>query len=242
MDEEGIVLNERPCDYYYVTPGHQVPTGVTMSSTRRRQLLEHAARHDAVIIEDDYDSESNFTLNPLPALKASDRSGRVVYVSSLSKALSPGLRLGFMVADPDLIDEARALRRLVYRHPPTNIQYQMAHFLARGHYETICGATTMTPPSAGSVCTPPCSAICRRVARWRGANMLTPSGCRPRRRSTPSSSRRAAHAGVLIEPGARHFLSAAPPDNYFRMGFHAINPDAIARGVEVLRGQLEQMG
>ena len=75
-----------------------------MSSARRRQLLEHAARHDAVIIEDDYDSESNFTLNPLPALKASDRSGRVVYVSSLSKALSPGLRLGFMVADPDLID------------------------------------------------------------------------------------------------------------------------------------------
>ena len=110
VDEEGIVLNERPCDYYYVTPGHQVPTGVTMSSARRRQLLEHAARHDAVIIEDDYDSESNFTLNPLPALKASDRSGRVVYVSSLSKALSPGLRLGFMVADPDLIDEARALR------------------------------------------------------------------------------------------------------------------------------------
>ena len=94
VDEEGIVLNERPCDYYYVTPGHQVPTGVTMSSARRRQLLEHAARHDAVIIEDDYDSESNFTLNPLPALKASDRSGRVVYVSSLSKALSPGLRLG----------------------------------------------------------------------------------------------------------------------------------------------------
>lgn len=94
----------------------------------------------------------------------------------------------------------------------------------------ICGATTMTPPNAGNACMPPCSAICRRVARWRGASMLTPSGCRPRRRSTPSSSRRAAHAGVLIEPGARHFLNAAPPDNYFRMGFHAINPDAIARG------------
>jgi GntR family transcriptional regulator/MocR family aminotransferase len=136
VDEEGIVLGETPCDYYYVTPGHQVPTGVTMSKARRVQLLEYATRHDAVIIEDDYDSESNFTQNPLPALKASDRSGRVIYVSSLSKALSPGLRLGFMVAAPEIIDEARALRRLVYRHPPTNIQYQMAHFLAQGHYET----------------------------------------------------------------------------------------------------------
>ncbi len=168
VDEEGIVLNERPCDYYYVTPGHQVPTGVTMSSARRRQLLEHAARHDAVIIEDDYDSESNFTLNPLPALKASDRSGRVVYVSSLSKALSPGLRLGFMVADPDLIDEARALRRLVYRHPPTNIQYQMAHFLPRAIMRPICGATTMTPPSAGSVCACRPAALSAVVSRAGG--------------------------------------------------------------------------
>ena len=53
---------------------------------------------------------------------------------------------------------------------------------------------------------------------------------------------RAAHAGVLIEPGARHFLSDAPPANFFRMGFHAIHPDAIEQGVEVLRGQLAQMG
>lgn len=243
VDEEGIVLNERPCDYYYVTPGHQVPTGVTMSSARRRQLLEHAARHDAVIIEDDYDSESNFTLNPLPALKASDRSGRVVYVSSLSKALSPGLRLGFMVADPDLIDEARALRRLVYRHPPTNIQYQMAHFLAQGHYEThlrryhydsaqrwerLHAALQRYLPS------------CRALAGSEHANafwLQTPAQI-----NTQQLTWRAAHAGVLIEPGARHFLNAAPPDNYFRMGFHAINPDAIAQGVDVLRGQLEQMG
>ena len=110
-----------------------------------------------------------------------------------------------MVADPDLIDEARALRRLVYRHPPTNIQYQMAHFLAQGHYETHLRRYHYDS-----------------AQRWERLH--------------------AAHAGVLIEPGARHFLSAAPPDNYFRMGFHAINPDAIAQGVEVLRGQLEQMG
>ncbi|VDR29070.1 HTH-type transcriptional regulatory protein gabR [Raoultella terrigena] len=56
VDDEGIVLNEAPCDYYYVTPGHQVPTGVAMSKARRSQLLEYAARHDAVIVEDDYDS------------------------------------------------------------------------------------------------------------------------------------------------------------------------------------------
>ena len=243
VDEEGIVLDDAPCDYYYVTPGHQVPTGVAMSQARRGQLLEHAARHDAVIIEDDYDSESNFMLNPLPALKASDRSGRVIYVSSLSKALSPGLRLGFMVADPDLIDEARALRRLIYRHPPTNIQYQMAHFLAQGHYEThlrryhydsaqrwdrLNNALQQHLPE------------CRIIPGSEHANAFWLAT--PEQINTQQLTWRAAHAGVLIEPGARHFLNANPPENFFRMGFHAINPDAIAPGVEVLCRQLAQLG
>lgn len=242
VDEEGLVLADAPCDYYYVTPGHQVPTGVSMSKARRAQLLEYAARHDAVIVEDDYDSESNFMQNPLPALKASDRSGRVIYVSSLSKALSPGLRLGFMVADPDLIDEARALRRLMYRHPPANIQYQMAHFLAQGYYETHLrryhdDSARRWEMLASALHTrlPECTLMAgseHANAFW----LRTPEAI-----STQQLTWRAAHAGVLIEPGARHFLDAAPPDNFFRMGFHAINPDAIAPGVDVLRGQLEQM-
>ena len=243
VDGEGIVLNDAPCDYYYVTPGHQVPTGITMSKARRSQLLAHAAQHDAVIIEDDYDSESNFQANPLPALKASDRSGRVIYVSSLSKALSPGLRLGFMVADPDLIDEARALRRLVYRHPPTNIQYQMAHFLAQGHYETHLRRYRDDSArrwdrlhTALSTLLPECQPLPgseHANAFW----LRTPASI-----STQQLTWRAAHTGVLIEPGARHFLDATPPDNFFRMGFHAINPDAIAPGVDMLRSQLAQMG
>ncbi|CAK9883799.1 MAG: HTH-type transcriptional regulator TauR [Candidatus Erwinia impunctatus] len=241
VDGEGIVLNDGHCDYYYVTPGHQVPTGVAMSKSRRRQLLEHAISRDAVIIEDDYDSESNFMLNPLSALKASDRSGRVIYVSSLSKALSPGLRLGFMVADPELIDEARALRRLVYRHPPTNIQYQMAHFLAQGHYETHLRRYLTDSAqrwerlnSALQHHLPDCTMLPgseHANAFW----LKTPDQI-----NTQQLTWRAAHAGVLIEPGARHFLDDTPPDTYFRMGFHAINPDAIEQGVAILHQQIDQ--
>ncbi|ELN2735074.1 MocR-like pyridoxine biosynthesis transcription factor PdxR [Pluralibacter gergoviae] len=242
VDSEGLRLGEARCDYYYVTPGHQVPTGVAMSSARRSQLLAHAAASDAVIIEDDYDSESNFTRNPQPALKAGDAQGRVIYVSSLSKALSPGLRLGFMVADPELIDEARALRRLTYRHPPTNIQHQMAHFLAQGHYDThlrryrddsarrwdrLDAALKQLLPE------------CRPLPGSEHANafwLRTPSGV-----NTQQLTWRAAHAGVLIEPGARHFLDDAPPENYFRMGFHAIDPEAIAPGVAILQDQLARI-
>ena len=227
VDEEGIVLGETPCDYYYVTPGHQVPTGVTMSKARRVQLLDYAARHDAVIIEDDYDSESNFTQNPLPALKASDRSGRVIYVSSLSKALSPGLRLGYMVAAPEIIDEARALRRLVYRHPPTNIQYQMAHFLAQGHYEThlrryhddsarrwdrLHDALRIYLPE------------CKTFGGSEHANAFWLST--PEHISTQQLTWRAAPSGVCSETGGRHCPDSAPPDHRLRSGFHAVNPQS----------------
>lgn len=242
VDGEGLVPGESPCDYYYVTPGHQVPTGVTMSRARRAQLLSFATRHDAVIIEDDYDSESNFSQNPLPALKASDRSGRVIYVSSLSKALSPGLRLGYMVAAPEIIDEARALRRLVYRHPPTNIQYQMAHFLAQGHYETHLRRYHEDSARRWDTLHNALRAFLPECATFSGsehANAFWLST--PGQISTRQLTWRAAHAGVLIEPGARHFLDDAPPDNFFRMGFHAINPDAIVPGVKVLRGQMGQL-
>ncbi|WP_312949861.1 PLP-dependent aminotransferase family protein [Superficieibacter sp.] len=243
VDGEGIVLDDSVCDYYYVTPGHQVPTGVTMSRARRQQLLTHAARHDAVIIEDDYDSESNFMLNPQPALKASDRSGRVVYISSLSKALSPGLRLGFMVADPDLIDEARALRRLMYRHPPTNIQYQMAHFLAQGHYETHLRRYHDDSARRWDRLHDALRSALPECHMMPGSEHANAFWLRtPEHISTRQLTWRAAHAGVLIEPGARHFLGDTPPDHFFRMGFHAIDPQAIAPGVEVLKGQLMRMG
>ncbi|ACS83844.1 MocR-like pyridoxine biosynthesis transcription factor PdxR [Musicola paradisiaca] len=234
LDNEGLRLADasRQCDYFYITPSHQAPTGVRMSDARRRALLEHANLHDQIIIEDDYDSETNFDPYPRAALKASDTGGRVIYVSSLSKSLSPGLRLGYLVAPSELIDELRALRRLSYRHPPTHIQHQMAHFLAQGYYEaylhryredsarrwdTLNNALDRWLPE------------CRRMTGSEHANafwLQAPEGC-----NTRQLAWRAAHNGVLIEPGQAHFLDAAAPENYFRLGFHAILPDQIEAGI-----------
>ena len=91
------------CDYAYVTPSHQCPTTVTMPIERRRELLDAAERHDIVLIEDDHESELNFAARPLPALKSLDVRGRVIYMGSLSKTLSHGLRIGYVVAAPELI-------------------------------------------------------------------------------------------------------------------------------------------
>ena len=81
-----------------MTPSHQFPTGVTMSLARRAALLRWAADHDAVVVEDDYDSEFRFSDQPLEPLQSLDRDGRVVYVGTFSKSLLPALRIGYVVA------------------------------------------------------------------------------------------------------------------------------------------------
>jgi GntR family transcriptional regulator / MocR family aminotransferase len=73
-----------------------------------------------------------FADSALPAMKSLDRSGRVIYLGSLSKSLAPGLRIGFMVGAPELIAEARVLCRLMLRHPPANNQRAAALFISLG--------------------------------------------------------------------------------------------------------------
>ena len=111
VDDHGLMVDNRlhELDYLYATPSHQCPTGVTMPLHRREQLLGLADAADLVIIEDDFESENNFSGNPIPALKSLDRNERVIYIGSLSKSMAPGLRIGYIVAAPELISELRAL-------------------------------------------------------------------------------------------------------------------------------------
>ena len=139
VDDHGLTVdaNLARADVVFTTPSHQFPTTVTMPRERRLALLEHAERHDLVVIEDDYEFETNYVSDPCPALKSMDKNGRVIYVGSLSKTLFPGLRMGFLVGSRTLIHEARALRRLMVRHAPNNNQRTVALFLSLGHHDAL---------------------------------------------------------------------------------------------------------
>ena len=102
----------------YVTPSHQFPTGAVMSMARRAALLEWAREADAWVLEDDYDSEFRFAGPPLTALAGIDAHARVVYLGTFSKSLFPGLRLGFLVLPPPLVDGILAARAVADRFPP----------------------------------------------------------------------------------------------------------------------------
>jgi GntR family transcriptional regulator/MocR family aminotransferase len=139
VDDNGIVVDEelRRTNIVYVTPSHQIPTAVAMSLNRRQALIKAASDQDFLIVEDDYECETNYMDHPLPALRSMDNDGRVIYVASLSKALAPGVRLGFIVANPDFIRRARQLRRKILNHPPLNNQRTTAYFLSLGHYDSL---------------------------------------------------------------------------------------------------------
>ncbi|TBR36769.1 MULTISPECIES: PLP-dependent aminotransferase family protein [Dyella] len=135
VDEEGLVVSRLPGDtrVIYVTPSHQFPLGVAMSPERRRQLLDFAAVHSAVIVEDDYDSEFRFGSRPLDALQTLDTQGAVCYVGTFSKCLFPALRLGYVVAPPWLQPALAAAKQAADWHCDAASQETLAAFIAEGH-------------------------------------------------------------------------------------------------------------
>jgi GntR family transcriptional regulator/MocR family aminotransferase len=134
VDEQGLIVDQLPpaARIVYLTPSHQYPFGAVLSMARRRELLAWAARHDAAIIEDDYDSEFRHVDRPLEPIQRLDDSGRVIYVGSFSKVLSPELRLGFAVVPPSLAGPVTALRQLIDWHPPVMAQFALAGLLEDG--------------------------------------------------------------------------------------------------------------
>lgn len=119
----------------YVTPSHQFPLGGVMPVGRRRELLDWARRAGACVIEDDYDSEYRFDTAPMEALETLGGAGNVIYLGTVSKTLSPLLRLGYLVVPAGLRDSFAAAKRLADRHTPSLEQEALAGLIAGGAYE-----------------------------------------------------------------------------------------------------------
>ena len=238
VDRDGLVVDERldGCDVVYATPSHQAPTTVTMTEARRLALLDKAREQDFVIIEDDYEFETNYVCAPLPALKSLDRDGRVIYVGSLSKTIFPGLRLGYVAGPKALIEEARALRRLMVRHPPTNCQRTAALFLQFGHHDAMIlklrrayGERWHLMGEAIERHLP----MLERNPSHGGSSVWVKGGASF---DADALATAALAEGVVIEPGSAFFASETPKRNFMRLGFSSIETDKINEGILRLAG------
>src|ERR1700756_5066654 len=138
IDREGLVIGkcsrQNSPRLILVTPSHQFPFGVTMSLKRRKALIEFAESRDGYILEDDYNSEFRFDGPPLPCLQGLDNAGRVIYAGTMSKILYPSLRLGFLVAPPQLVDTLVKVRAVMDQHSPAIDQATLARFITEGFF------------------------------------------------------------------------------------------------------------
>jgi GntR family transcriptional regulator/MocR family aminotransferase len=235
VDQSGIVTERIPSDagFVFITPSHHCPTMIPLSEERRRDLLARADRHNQIVIEDGYDSQL-LDDAPQQALKSVDRSGRVVYVGSMSKTLAPGLRLGYIVASAGLISELRALRRFMLRHPPANNQRAVALFLSLGHHEALVRRLSSAFDERRKRLRQVVSAF---LPEWRsehpgaGTSMWleAPRGVNARDLAVAAASR-----SVIIESGDRYFGFDEKPSRFVRLGISSIALQHIEPGIREL--------
>lgn len=234
VDSDGLVVDDQlsGCDLIFTTPSHQFPTTVTLPMERRLALLERASSDNFLIIEDDYECETTFADQPTPALKSLDRNNRVIYLGSLSKTLSPGLRLGYMVGPKELIREVREFRRMMLRHPPMNNQRAVGLFLSRGYHDSLIRSLVQAYEERWTAVADALQEFLPESAKpptFGGSSYWVrgPEGLDAR-----ELKRLALEQGVVIESGDIYFHQPNPPLNFFRLGYSSIATERIRPGIE----------
>lgn len=226
----------RPVRAVYLTPHHQYPTTVTLSAARRTRLLELASRERFAVLEDDYDFDFHYEGRPVLPLAAHDTAGVVIYLGTLSKCLAPGLRLGYVVAAPDVVRHLAAYRQFVDEQGDHVLEHAIATLIEDGDLErhvrrarrvyrarrdALCAALRrhlpeleVAPPAGG-------------MAVWARAPGL----------DTDAWAVAGAARGVAFQPG-RRFAFGDEPLPHLRLGFAACDERELDEAVRRMAAAL----
>ena len=233
--EEALKNNEN-VKMIYTIPTFQNPTGVTMSLEKRKKMLELASKYGVLILEDNPYGDLRFAGEDVPTIKSLDTEGRVIYSGSFSKILSPGMRLGYIVAGAELCGRIEILKQANDVHTPVLTQLMCVKFMEKYNiddyieknrklYGEKCrlmldtmekcfpkGKVTWTVPDGGIFlwCTCP------------GIEDITPvmNACLEEK--------------VAIVPGSNFETNMKLPSNKFRLNYSSETPERIKAGVERL--------
>jgi GntR family transcriptional regulator/MocR family aminotransferase len=246
VDAKGLCVDEltrRAPDarVVHVTPCHDWPTGVPLSSERREDLLTWAQRQNAWILEDDYDSEFHFDGPPLKPLKAEVGSDRVIFLGSFSKTLAPSIRCAYLVVPENLEERFLECAVGIGAEPSLHLQGALADLIKEGcftqHIQRMRKAyrarrdelqRALTQTLGDVVAVRPSAGGLQLIAD------LPPHVC------AEAASRRAAEQDLYIRPMSAYYFGRPAP-NGFHLGFAPVPEHEIAPAVQRLAGVLEPL-
>jgi GntR family transcriptional regulator / MocR family aminotransferase len=227
----------------YTIPNFQNPSGACMNNPRRRLLISLADRYNVPLLEDDYVGDLRYEGRSLPALKALDPGGGVIYVSTFSKMLMPGLRVGCLVADGPLIEQLARFKRIHDLATTNLIQRALEAYVSVGRYQThlnrvsrvyrkrrdaMQGAIDKYLP-AGVHADPPQGGlfIWLRLPKGLSSTELLPLAC---------------EEGVCFAPGEDFFQTPEDGHPYLRLCFCVQPAELCVEGIRRLGNAMQRFG
>ena len=244
MDDEGMLVDElertlaqlaatgkRP-KFIYCVPTFQNPSGQTLSLPRRRRLLELAREYDLPVIEDNPYGLLRYEGEDLPTLKSLDSDGRVLYVGTFSKILGPGLRVGWLVAPPAVLDMVDLGKQCADLCPPSTSQLTLAAYFGRGQWRGYVDAQVEVYRQRRDV-----MLECLAEQMPAGTTWTTPQGglfiwvTMPDGYDTGTLFDLALRRSVMIVAGRVAFADPKPAHRELRLNFSAMPEDRIREGM-----------
>ncbi|HMG09027.1 MAG TPA: PLP-dependent aminotransferase family protein [Mucilaginibacter sp.] len=234
MDQLEQILKKSPIRMLYLVPHHHHPTTITMSAARRQKLLKLIEQYGFYVIEDDYDYDFYYKNSPILPLASAPHHGKIIYIGSFTKLLAPSIRIGYLIAAPDIVKKAIALKRLIDLRGDTFIEYMLAQMIINGDLarhinksnklyahrcDFICNLLTQKLSHAIEFTKP-----LGGMAVW-----LKFKSRFPINRILNDAS----HAGLCMI-GMPFRLSGDPNDNGIRFGFASLSEEEMTKAVDIL--------
>lgn len=249
QDENGLqmqaletALQQHHPRLIYTIPNFHNPTGLCLSAARRRELLELSRRYNVAVLEDDYVGDLRYEGRALPTLKSLDPAGQVIYVSTFSKMLMPGLRVGFLVADGPVFERLVDIKYATDLATSGLVQRALDSYVTIGRYQAHLRRSCQLYRRRRD-------ATLQAVRRWLPAETrwITPQGGLflwlrlPPGMDSERLLPLAVAAGVSFAPGRQFFADGLTGADALRLNFAVLPPDQIEEGIRRLARSLEQL-